>query len=300
MRERIDLDDRAVNVKIQLAARLAHVLDLTLYVRGIGIHRIPRADREAELLQIVERRGVARDWQFVRVLDIEAKDGQLALFGNFAVLLPQRARRRIARVGEQRLFVQFQLCVERVEHGFLHIHLAAHDQVRRRVFQLVRDILYGLEVRGHVLADLPVAARCAADKFAVHILKRDRKAVDLVFDHIFRLSHRALNAGVELGKLVKRKNILQAFERISMRHLGEPAGRRTPDPLGRRIRIRVFRVRRLECAQLALHHVVLVVRNLRRVLVIVFIVVIPQLFTQCGDLFACVHANIPSKSQYSI
>ena len=196
--------------------------------------------------------------------------------------------------------MQLELRVERVEHGFLHIHLAAHDQVRRRVFQLVRDILDGLEVGGHVLADLSVAACCAADKLAVLILKRDRKAVDLVFDHVFRLPHRALDAGVELGKLVERKNVLQTFERISVRHLGEPAGRRTTNPLGRGIRIRVFRVRRLECAQLALHHVVLVVRNLRRVLVIVFIVVIPQLFTQCGDLFACVHANIPSKSQYSI
>ena len=172
--------------------------------------------------------------------------------------------------------------------------------MRRRVFQLVRDVPDGPEVGGHVLADLPVAARRAADKFAVHILERDRKAVDLVFDHIFRLPHRALNAGVELGKLVKRKHILQALERIGVRDLGEPAGRRAADPLGRGIRIRVFRVRRLERAQLALHHVVLIIRNFGRVLIVIFVVVIPQLFAQCGDLFKRVHANIPSKFQYRI
>ena len=196
--------------------------------------------------------------------------------------------------------MQLELCVERVEHGFFHIHLAAHDQVRRRVFQLVRDVLDGLEVRGHVLADLSVAARRAPDKFAVHILKRDRKAVDLVLDHIFRLPHRALNAGVELGKLVERKYVLQALERIGVRDLGKPAGRRAADPLGRGIRVRVFRMRRLECAQLALHHIILVIRNLGRVLIIIFIIVIPQLFTQRGDLFERVHANILSKIQYRI
>ena len=243
---------------------------------------------------------MARDRQLIRVLDVEAENGQLSLPGDLAVLLPQRARRRVAWVGEQRLFVQLKFRVKRVEHGFFHIHLAAHDQMRRRVFQLVRDILDGLEVGGHVLADLPVAARRAADKFAVHILERNRKAVDLVFDHIFRLPHRALDAGVELGKFIERKYVLQTLERIGVRHLGEPAGRRAADPLGRGIRIRVFRVRRLERAQLALHHVVLIIRDFGRVLIVIFVVVIPQLFAQCGDLFKRVHANIPSKFQYRI
>ena len=243
---------------------------------------------------------MARDRQLVRILDIEAEDGQPALFGDLAVLLSQRARRRVARVGEQRLFVQLEFRVERVEHGFFHIHLAAHDQVRRCVLQMLRNVLDGLEVRGHVLADLPVAARRAADKLTVHILKRDRKAVDLVFDHVFRLPHRALNAGVELGKLIERKYVLQTFERIGVRHLGKPAGCRAADPLGRGIRIRILRMRGLECTQFALHHIVLIIRNLGRILIIVFVIVIPQLFAQRGDLFERVHANIPSKIQYRI
>ena len=50
----IDLDDRAVDVEIQLAARLAHVLNLTLYIRRIGIDRIARTDRKTKRFQIIK------------------------------------------------------------------------------------------------------------------------------------------------------------------------------------------------------------------------------------------------------
>ena len=151
--------------------------------------------------------------------------------------------------------------------------------MRRRVFQLVRNILYSLEVCGHVLADLSVAARRAAHKFAVDVFQRNRKSVDFILNHIFRLSDRAFDAAIKLGKLVKGKDILQALERIGMRDLGEPAGCRTADALRRGIRIRVFRMRFLQRAQLALHHIIFVIRNLRCIFVIIFFVVIPQLFT---------------------
>ena len=134
---------------------------------------MPRRYRKPQRGQVVQAFLVAVQRHSLDTLQIEHKYGQPTAGSDGAVLLTQRTRRRVARVGEQRLFVQLELCVERVEHGFFHIHLAAHDQVRRRVFQLVRDILYGLEVRGHVLADLPVAARRAADEHPVHILERD-------------------------------------------------------------------------------------------------------------------------------
>ena len=65
--------------------------------------------------------------QLVRILDIKAENGQLALLGDLAVLLPQRTRRRVARIGKQRLFVQLEFGVERIEHRLFHIHLATHN-----------------------------------------------------------------------------------------------------------------------------------------------------------------------------
>ena len=87
-----------------------------------------------------------------------------------------------------------------------------------------------------------------------------------------------------------------------MRDLGKPAGRRAADALRRGIRIRVFRMRGFECAQLTLHHIIFVIRNLRCIFVIIFFVVIPQLFSQCGNLPEGIHASTPSHSntEYSI
>ena len=189
--------------------------------------------------------------------------------------------------------MQLQLGVECVEHGLFHVDLTAHNEMRRCVLQLFRDVLDGFEVFRDVLAHLTVTACRTADEHAVHIFERDRKAVDLVLDNVLRLSDGILHTGIELAEFVKRENILQAFEWVGVRHLGKPAARRAADPLGRRIRIRKFRVLGLERTQLTLHHVVLVVGDLGRVLVIVFFVVIPQLLPQRGDLLTRVHNKTP-------
>ena len=293
LREGIDLDDRAVNVEIQLTAGLAHVLNLALHVLRVGVDRIARTCRETEALEVIERLHMAFQRQLVAVLDVEAEDGQLSFPRNFAVLLPQRTRRRVARIGEERLVVQLQFGVEGIEHGLFHVDLTTHDQMRRRVLQLFRDVLDGFEVLGYVLAHLTVTARRTADEHAVHIFKRDRKAVNLVLDNVLRLSDGILHTGIELAQLVKRENILQTFERVGVRHLGKPAARRAADPLGRRVRVRHLRMLGLERAKLTLQHIVLIVGDLGRVLVIVFFVVIPQLLPQSGNLLTHVHNKTP-------
>ena len=290
LREGIDLDDCAVDVEIQLAARLAHVLDLVLYVLRVGVDRIARTCRKAEAFQIVERLHMALHRQLVAVLDVEAEDRELSFPRDPAVLLAQRACGRVARIGEQRLFVQLKLGVQRVKHRLFHIDLTAHDEMRRRVFQLFRNVLDRPEVFRDVLTDLTVAARRAAHELAVDVLERDRKAVDLVFDNVLRASDRVFHARVELAELVEREHILQALERIGVRHLGEASACRAADALRRGICIRQLGVLLLERTQLSLHHVVLVIRNFGRVVVIVFFVMIPQLLAQRGDLFTCVHS----------
>ena len=293
LREGVDLDNSTVNVEIQLTAGLAHVLNLALHVLRVGVDRIARACRETEALEVIKRLHMAFHRQLVAVLNVEAEDGQLSFPRNFAVLLPQRAGSRVARIGKQRLFVQLQLGVECIEHGLFHVDLTAHNEMRRCVLQLFRDVLDGFEVLGYVLAHLTVTACRTADELAVYILQCDRKAVDLVLDNVLRLSDGILHTGIELAQLVKRENILQTFEWVGVRHLGKSAARRTADPLGRRVRVCHLRMLGLERAKLTLQHVVLIVGDLGRVLVIVFFVVIPQLLPQSGNLLTHVHNKTP-------
>ena len=189
--------------------------------------------------------------------------------------------------------MQLQFCVEGIEHGLFHVDLTAHNQMRRRVLQLFRDVLDGFEVLCYVLAHLTVAACRTADEHAVHIFERNRQAVDLVLDNVLRLSDGVLHTGIELAQLVKRENILQAFERVGVRYLGKPAAGRAADPLGRRVRVCHLRMLGLERTKLTLQHVVLIVGDLGRVLVIVFFVVIPQLLPQSGNLITHVHNKTP-------
>ena len=293
LREGVDLNNSTVNVEIQLTAGLAHVLNLALHVLRVGVDRIARTCRKTKALEVIERLHMAFHRQLVAVLDVEAEDGQLSFPRNFAVLLPQRTRRRVARIGKQRLFMQLQFGVEGIEHGLFHVDLTTHDQMRRRVLQLFRDVLDGFEVLGYVLAHLTVTACRTSDELAVHIFERDRKAVDLVLDNVLRLSDGILHTGIELAEFVKRENILQTFERVGVRHLGKAAARRTADPLGRRVRVRHLRMLGLERAKLTLQHVVLIVGDLGCVLVIVFFVVIPQLLPQRGNLLTHVHNKTP-------
>ena len=71
-----------------------------------------------------------------------------------------------------------------------------------------RNRAHGLEVLRHVLADEPVAPCRAADKFAVYILERHGKSVDLGLDtvHGFRLVF--AEPFVKFPQLVKRKHVL--------------------------------------------------------------------------------------------
>ena len=104
--------------------------------------------------------------------------------------------------------MQLQLGVECVEHGLLHVDLTAHNEMRRCVLQLFRDVLDGFEVLGYVLAHLTVTACRTADELAVYILQCDRKAVDLVLDNVLRLSDGILHTGIELAQLVLANRLL--------------------------------------------------------------------------------------------
>ena len=111
------------------------------------------------------------------------------------------------KIDRRRLAVT-RLSVELVKDLLLHIDLAAYDQVRRRVFQPLRDVRDSAQVFGHVLANLPVPAGRAAHKNAVFIFQCDGQAVDLVFDRIFSLSGRTLDALKKFPQLLEGENVL--------------------------------------------------------------------------------------------
>ena len=107
-----------------------------------------------------------------------------------------------------------------------HIDLAAHLEKVRRVGQLVRNVLNGHDVLGHVLTDDTVAAGRAAHQLAHAVLKADRKAVNLGLDDVLGLDACLPHAGVKLPQLVKRERILQALHLDGMGHFAEFAAGR--------------------------------------------------------------------------
>ena len=97
------------------------------------------------------------------------------------ILLTQRARRRVARVGENlaagRLlsFVQFE------KRAFGHIDLAAHLADFRHVLalELFRHVLERADIGGDVFTLGAVAARGGRHQLAALVAQRHRQAVDL-------------------------------------------------------------------------------------------------------------------------
>ena len=107
-----------------------------------------------------------------------------------------------------------------------HIYLAAHLEKVRRVRQLVRNVLNGHDVLGHILTDDTVAAGRAAHQLAHAVLKADRQAVDFGLDDVLGPDACLPHADVKLPQLVKRERILQALHLDGMGHLAEFAAGR--------------------------------------------------------------------------
>ena len=231
-------------------------------------------------------------------LEVEDDDIQLARRRDLRVLLAHGARRRVARIGQQRLLEQLALGIERCEYFVRHVDLAAHDELCRRVVELERQIAQRAEVLRHVLAGDTVAARGAADEHAVFILERHGQAVDLRLDRIImRLRERTVHARAERAQLIERKHILQALERHLMAHLRKGIERVAADMLRRRIGRGILRVRSLKLFEPAHERVIFKVADLGCVLHVIEKICVFQLTAQRQDLFAYIHV-VYSTSTY--
>ena len=226
------------------------------------------------------------------ILEVKDDDVELARRRDLRVLLAHGARRRVARVCQQRLLKQLALGVELRKHGVRHIDLTAHDELCGRIFKRQRQVSQRAQIFRHVLTGDTVAARRAAHEHTVFILERHGQTIDLRLDRvIMRLRERGVHARAERAQLVEREHVLQALERHLMVYLRESVERVAADVLRRRIGRGVLRVRRLELFEPAHKRVILEIADLGRILHIVEKVCALQPAAQRQDFFMYVHSH---------
>src|SRR5205085_2928305 len=109
-----------------------------------------------------------------QVVDVRAQPPRR---GELGVLLPQRAGRRVARVGQLLFLIQTRVQFLKVFFG--DVDLAAHLQALDLGVDAQRQRAHGTDVRRDVVAVYAVAARGGAGERAVLVQQIDRHAVDL-------------------------------------------------------------------------------------------------------------------------
>ncbi len=144
--------------------------------------------------------------------------------------------------------------------------------------QRVRDVLDGADVGGDVLAGKTVATGCRANQFAVFVAQRQRQAVDLRFGNQRRNMlgielEKAPDAIDELGHILIAERIAERKHGNGMLHLRKAARRRGADLLRRRIRRDEIGKLRLDGLQPLAQRVIGGIRDGRRILLVVALVV---------------------------
>ena len=227
--------------------------------------------------EIIQRLAVGRKAPSLAQLDVENQDIQLPLRHHAGVLLPKAARGGVARIGEERLTALLPGSVQLLENLLGHKNLTPDNQPRRCVLNPQRNAADGAQIFGHVLAGLAVAAGCAAHEGAIDILQRHGQAVHLGLDAVLR----RLDPRQKVTQLIRREDVLQTLQRHRMGHRRKL--RLAAHPLGRRIGAQEFRVGLLQGLQLAQKHVVVIIRNCRRVQHIILVVIGVELLDQLVD-----------------
>ena len=243
--EGVYLHDRAVYVVGEAVAALAYLA----YALADGVHIAEdgvRHDVEAVALERVEALGVGGEAHALGLLDVEDADIELPRCGDLGILLAHAARGGVARVREQGLPPLGARGVQLLEYGAGHIDLAAHYEPRRRVPEPLGQVADGFQVLRHVLAGDAVAARRAADEYAVFVLERHGEAVYLRLDAVLPAGDGGGDALVEGAQLLEGEDVVQALERHLVHDGRERALRRAADVLRGGIGVKKLRVRGLE------------------------------------------------------
>ena len=165
------------------------------------------------------------------------------------------------------------------------VDLTAHvDATRHLLAERERDRLDRPEVRGHVLAHGPVAARRALHEPTVLIGEVDGQPVDLQLAHVSDvLAAEALpHALVECAELGFIEGVRERQHRMRVLDRCETVRRRRPDPLCRRLGRDELGMLRLELLELAHQRVVRLVGDRRRIEDVVLVVRLLDPLAQLG------------------
>ena len=233
---------------------------------GVFGHR--QAPRLQRAVGVVQRLGL----EALGVAEAVADHPQLAARGDGRILLPQRAGRAVARIGERRLALGDQTGVEVLEVGDPEEHLATHlENLGQRELlgagELLGHVVDGAGVERDVLAGAAVAAGRRAHQPAVAVHQRQRHTVDLQLAQVVRVvADLALDARGPRRQLLRREDVVQAQHPLEVLGRGEVGGEaRAADQLRRRVGGAQFGMLVFERLQLAQQLVELGVGDDRRV-----------------------------------
>ncbi len=182
----VQLDHHAVDLVRRIVPVLGVEADVLVH-RGQVRHDLdPVAGRQAPCAQAVVPAGLGLGRALAAGETLHQADSvhdqiQCAAGRDPRILLPQRTRRRVARVGERGLARLGEALVQLLERLDRQEDLTSHLQ-RLRVAtarELGRDRVDGADVRRDVFPGPAVTAGRAADQAAVAVDQRDGQAVDL-------------------------------------------------------------------------------------------------------------------------
>ncbi len=149
---------------------------------------------------------------------------QLAGCDDARVLQLQRARRRVARVGKERLLLLCTFLVEGIERAPRHQDLAPQLHIGRHIisFQDQRYIPDGTHVVGHIVSLFAVTPRHGTDQPPLFIVERDGGPVVLQLAHNRKLLvQRPFYTVVKIDNFPFRVGVLQGKHGVKVLHLGE-------------------------------------------------------------------------------
>ncbi len=272
----VDLVDDAVDVVIEPGALF---LDLAVK-RDQLLHRVAdfrqRIGLEAAALEPADHAGLGVLRHRGHLSPGIGEEAERTRGGDGRILLAQRARRRIARIGERGFSGLNLPLVEREKRLLGHVDLAAHlaDVGHVAAFEFLRHVLERADIGGDVLALGAVAARRRGDEFAFLVTQRHREPVDLrlgaeIDPVVVTELEEAADAADEVEHVFLGKRVVERQHRHRVADLPEFAGRRRADLLRRRGAGDEIGKPRLDGIEALAQRVIFGVGNLRRVFLIV-------------------------------
>ena len=239
--ETVDLVDHAVDIVIELGALLFYFAmesDQLLHrMTNLG----QRIGLEAAVLEPADHAGLGVGRHLAHLPPGIGEEAERPRGGDGRILLPQRARRRIARIGKDGIAGGLLPLVEREEGVLGHVDLAAHLADIRDVaaLQFFRHVLERTDVGGDVLAHGAVAAGRRGDELALFVAQRHRQPVDLrlgaeVDLAIVAQPQETPDAIDEIDDVLFRKGVVERLHRHRVPDFCKAPGRCRTDFLRRR------------------------------------------------------------------